>query len=68
VARGHIAEYLDAKDQETLSISVGIKSQIATRTAYRKSLIYECVTDRRQVMTADVTWARREEAGASLPF
>ena len=35
---------------------------------YRKSLIHECVTGRRRVTTADVTRARREEVGASLPF
>ena len=32
----------------------GIESQIATLTAYRKSLIHECVTGQRRITEADV--------------
>ena len=49
-----IAEYLDAKEQEVLSILAGIEAQITTLTAYRKSLIHECITGRRRVTDADV--------------
>jgi hypothetical protein len=37
-------------------------------TAYRKSLIYECVTGQRRVTTTDVIRARRNEVVAGLPF
>ncbi len=49
-----IAAYLDAKEQEVLSISAGIESQIETLTAYRKSLIHECVTGQRRITDADL--------------
>jgi type I restriction enzyme, S subunit len=49
-----IAEYLDAKEQEALSITAGIEAHIATLTAYRKSLIHECVTGRRRVTAMDL--------------
>lgn len=57
-----IAEYLDAKEQEALSIRAGIQAQIATLTAYRKSLIHECVTGQRRVTDEDVRRAVRSEA------
>jgi hypothetical protein len=41
-----IAEYLDAKERESHLISSPIETQIATLTAYRKSL---CVTGQRWV-------------------
>lgn len=44
-----IAEYLDAKEHESHLISSTIESQIATLTAYRKSLIHECVTGQRRI-------------------
>jgi type I restriction enzyme, S subunit len=44
-----IAEYLDAKERESHLISKTIESQIATLTAYRKSLIHECVTGQRRI-------------------
>ena len=50
-----IAEYLDAKEREFHSISNVIETQIATLTAYRKSLIHECVTGQRRVTEADLT-------------
>ena len=49
-----IAEYLDEKENESHRISETITAQIATLTAYRKSLIHECVTGQRRVSEADV--------------
>ena len=49
-----IAEYLDAKEQESHRITSTIQAQIATLTAYRKSLIHECVTGQRRITEADV--------------
>jgi len=49
-----IAEYLDAKEHESHLISSTIEAQIATLTAYRKSLIHECVTGQRRVTEADI--------------
>jgi type I restriction enzyme S subunit len=49
-----IAEYLDAKEKESNLISDTIETQIATLTAYRKSLIHECVTGQRRITEADL--------------
>ena len=49
-----IAEYLDAKEHESHLISGTIQTQITTLTAYRKSLIHECVTGQRRTSAADV--------------
>ena len=49
-----IAEYLDAKEHESHLISGTIQTQITTLTAYRKSLIHECVTGQRRISEADV--------------
>jgi len=49
-----IAEYLDAKEHESRLISSTIESQIAILTAYRKSLIHECVTGQRRLTEAEV--------------
>ena len=38
-----------------MRIASGIESQIATLTAYRKSLIHECVTGQRRVTEADLS-------------
>ena len=51
--QSEIAEYLDAKEGESHLISNTIESQIATLTAYRKSLIHECVTGQRRITEAD---------------
>ncbi|MBP9058785.1 MAG: restriction endonuclease subunit S [Rhodoferax sp.] len=48
-----IAEYLDAKEIESHRISETIQAQIDTITAYRKSLIHECVTGQRRVTDAN---------------
>jgi type I restriction enzyme S subunit len=57
-----IAEYLDAKEQEVLSTREILNQQIATLTAYRKSLIHECVTGQRRVTEANVAQVRRGES------
>ncbi len=44
-----IADHLDVKLAEVKAIVTGIQAQIATLTAYRKSLIHECVTGQRRV-------------------
>ena len=44
-----IAVFLDMKLGELGRVVGGIENQIATLTAYRKSLIHECVTGRRRV-------------------
>ena len=49
-----IAEYLDTKEHESQLISSTIESQIATLTAYRKSLIHEYVTGQRRITEADI--------------
>jgi hypothetical protein len=43
-------------------IVTSIEAQIATLTAYRKSLIHECVTGQRRVTEADVARVRRGES------
>lgn len=49
-----ICAHLDEKTAEVDRIAATIQSQIATLTAYRKSLIHECVTGQRRVADADV--------------
>ena len=49
-----ICAHLCAKLGEAKRIASGIESQIATLTAYRKSLIHECVTGQRRITEADV--------------
>jgi len=52
---------LNSKLAEVKRIVAGIESQIATLTAYRKSLIHECVTGQRRVTDEDVRRARHGE-------
>lgn len=47
-----IAEFLDTKTEEVRSTSAILLRQIATLTAYRKSLIHECVTGQRRITEA----------------
>ncbi|MBC7854994.1 MAG: restriction endonuclease subunit S [Pirellulaceae bacterium] len=54
-----IAEFLDAKEQEIDSMKEKLNQQINTLTAYRKSLIHECVTGQRRVTEADLKVAGR---------
>lgn len=49
-----ICAFLDTKLAESKQIVAGIETQIATLTAYRKSLIHECVTGQRRITEADV--------------
>jgi len=49
-----IAEFLDEKEREFQAIIATIQSQIDTLTAYRKSLIHECVTGQRRITEADL--------------
>jgi len=49
-----ICAHLDIKIGEVNRIAAGIQSQIATLTAYRQSLIHECVTGQRRVTDASL--------------
>ena len=49
-----IAEFLDAKSTESRKTKAILNKQIETLTAYRKSLIHECVTGQRRISEADV--------------
>jgi type I restriction enzyme S subunit len=53
-----ICAHLDAKTAEVDRITATITAQIDTLTAYRKSLIHECVTGQRRVTDADI-WATK---------
>jgi type I restriction enzyme S subunit len=55
-----IAAFLDTKLAELRRIVTGITVQIEILTAYRKSLIHECVTGQRRVTEEDL----RQAAGA----
>lgn len=57
-----IAVYLDAKLGELGRIVTSLESQIATLTAYRKSLIHECVTGQRRVTEAEARVGRARRA------
>ena len=54
-----IADFLDTKLAGVKRIVTGIEAQIATLTAYRKSLIHECVTGQRRLTEEDVRRAGR---------
>ena len=49
-----ICAYLEKKLGGLKSTVTGIETQIATLTAYRKSLIHECVTGQRRITDADL--------------
>lgn len=49
-----ICAYLEEKLAEVKGIATGIESQIAILTAYRKSLIHECVTGQRRITDVDL--------------
>lgn len=49
-----ICAHLEKKLGEVKAIVTAIEAQIATLTAYRKSLIHECVTGQRRVTEADI--------------
>lgn len=49
-----IAKHLEAKEAEIALIRATLQRQIDTLTAYRKSLIHECVTGQRRISAADL--------------
>lgn len=49
-----IAAFLDDETFRISEIRANIESQISTLTAYRKSLIHECVTGKRRITETDV--------------
>ena len=49
-----IRKYLDDKTAELGAVVAALNKQIETLTAYRKSLIHECVTGQRRISAADV--------------
>jgi type I restriction enzyme S subunit len=62
-----IAAFIREKDAEFRQLFAQIERQIATLTAYRKSLIHECVTGQRRIMEADVARVRRGESESMRP-
>jgi hypothetical protein len=49
-----IAEHIEGRIQIIREFCKSLESQIATLTAYRKSLIHECVTGQRRITEADL--------------
>jgi len=49
-----IVDHIDKKLDQAKQVDATITSQITTLTAYRKSLIHECVTGKRRISDADV--------------
>jgi type I restriction enzyme S subunit len=60
-----IAAFLDTKLAEVRGIVASIEAQIETLTAYRKSLIHECVTGQRRVTEEDLQRSTRALEHAS---
>jgi len=54
-----ICAHLDERLGELNGIVACIESQLATLTAYRKSLIHECVTGQRRITEADLAATKR---------
>jgi type I restriction enzyme S subunit len=52
--QGQICKLLEEKIAAVKRLIAGIETQIATLTAYRKSLIHECVTGQRRITEADL--------------
>jgi type I restriction enzyme S subunit len=61
-----ICEFLDKKTGELDRIVTVIQSQIGTLTAYRKSLIHECVTGQRRVTEEDIARAHHGKSSAAI--
>jgi len=61
-----ICVHLGNKLGELKQIVTGIESQISTLTAYRKSLIHECVTGQRRITEADVARSQLSENTGQL--
>jgi len=60
-----IAEQIKTIIQKNESISASIDAQITTLTAYRKSLIHECVTGQRRITEADA--GQKKGGGQNVP-
>ena len=60
-----ITAFLDTTLAEVRFIVAGITAQIETLTAYRKSLIHECVTGQRRVTEEDLQRSTRALEHAS---
>jgi type I restriction enzyme, S subunit len=59
-----IAQHLEQRIHGVRAIQKSLNQQISTLTAYRKSLIHECVTGQRRVTEGDVALVRRGESEA----
>ncbi len=57
-----IAKFLDTRSAETRKAVGILQKQIEVLTAYRKSLIHECVTGQRRITEADVARAAKVDA------
>lgn len=57
-----ICEHINTRVGEMRRVVTTIETQIATLTAYRKSLIHECVTGQRRISDADLASIKRTEA------
>ncbi|MDO8354862.1 MAG: restriction endonuclease subunit S [Nitrospirota bacterium] len=53
-----ICEHLNTKVGEMKRVVTTIETQIAILTAYRKSLIHECVTGQRRITESDIKWVK----------
>jgi len=62
-----IVKHIDLQLAKAKSIEESIKDQISTLTAYRKSLIHECVTGQRRITEADVAWVQAAAEKADAP-
>ena len=62
-----VAAKIEQHDSQHDQLHSCIVSQIATLTAYRKSLIHECVTGQRRVTESDVARVRRGETESMRP-
>ena len=60
-----ICRVIERRAKEVNDVKAAIEIQIATLTAYRKSLVHECVTGQRRITEADVTAAQRVEPSLS---
>jgi type I restriction enzyme S subunit len=58
-----IANHIESEMNRIRAIRDSLETQIATLTAYRKSLIHECVTGQRRITEADL---RKMDTAASL--
>jgi type I restriction enzyme S subunit len=61
-----IVGFLNAQTNRFNSLTSSLETQIATLTAYRKSLIHECVTGQRRITEADLAEAAHSETGPAV--